>query len=210
MGHYFTFLEGKSTLLYHPEQWVPKETFWTWTVESSRDGMFYADTWQSTTRISWMRTHRNNSLLRISYNYSLPQLSTYNILQFFNWILQLFLLLPLTVTKCDFPKSINRKSTVSSWPLRSPDVTLLDFCLFGRGMTRYTVMLGQIAVAIANVTARLVRVRLCAKLQMALTFKCLKDSFYEYIVTSSCFPSTLHVSHIVTFVSHYFVSCVWV
>ena len=160
MGQNFTFLEGKSALLYLPEQWVPKETFWTWTVEPSRDGMLYADTWQSTARISWMRTHRNNSLLHISYNYALPQLITNNTLRFFNWILQLFLLLPLTVTKCDFPKSIDRKSRANSWPLRSPDITALDFCLFGIGTTRYTVMWGQMAVAIADVPARLARVRL--------------------------------------------------
>jgi hypothetical protein len=35
----------------------------------------------------------------------------------------------------------------------------------------------QIAAAIADLTARLARGGQCAKLQMALTFKCVKDSF---------------------------------
>jgi hypothetical protein len=65
------------------------------------------------------------------------------------------------------------------WPPLSPDITPLDLCLFGMWKTRGTDLQAQITAAIAVVTARLARVGQCAKLQMALNFKCVKDSFDE-------------------------------
>jgi hypothetical protein len=99
-------------------------------------------------------------------NYALPQFNNSNNNNHFNWTVRLSILLTISVTEREFPRSVDRKRRTSAWPPRSPDLTPLDLFLWGsgkdqeysQGVNTQDELREQITAAIANaaedVTAR--------------------------------------------------------